>query len=177
MASWISASLRFELRSCSRQISKTKYFSQVAWHVALRSGQSGLHGFSNNVQCLLDAVSAAGDSTGVTHSVQKFLLIRARMLTRQLHFYVDGPSIRNAVAPDIGLAVLTNMDDTAVFRKELADGVVPSDAAVLTESHDDFVLEYGFGVNNDRLPDNGWRSGRSELFWKSLHDDGGSTSV
>lgn len=140
MASWISASLRFELRSCSLQISKMKYFSQVEWQVALRSGQSGLHGFSNNVQCLLDAVCAASDSTGVTHSVQKFLLIRARMLTRQLHFYVDGPSVRNTVAPDIGLSVLTNMDDAAVFREELTYGVVPSDAAVLTEGYDNLIL-------------------------------------
>jgi hypothetical protein len=99
------------------------------------------------------------------------------MLTRKFDFNVYGPSIRNAMTHDVTFAVLTNPDDAAVFRKELTYGVVPSDAAVLAEGHDNFVLEYGFGVNNDRLPGSGWRSGRSELFWKSLHDDGGSTSV
>lgn len=86
------------------------------------------------------------------------------MLTRQLHFDVDGPSIRNTVAPDIGLAVVTDIDDAAVLRKELAYCVVPCYAAVLTEGCDDFVLEYGFGVNNDRLPSSGWRSLSLYLF-------------
>ena len=69
------------------------------------------------------------------------------------------------MTPDIGLAVMTDIDDAAVFREELTHGVVTSDAAVLTEGYDNFVLEYGFVVNNDRLP---WlvvrRSCRSELF-------------
>lgn len=83
---------------------------------------------------------AASDSTGVTHCCKKFLLIRARFLTRQLDLDVDGPSIRNAVAPDIGLAVVTDIDDAAVFREELADSVVPSDAAVFTEGYDNLIL-------------------------------------
>lgn len=103
-------------------------------------GQSGLHGFSNNVQCLLYAVSAASDRTGVTHSVQKLLLIRARMLTRQLNFDVHGPSVRDTMTPNIGLTVMTDVDDTTVFRKELPYSMVSSDAAVPTESHDYFVL-------------------------------------
>lgn len=106
-------------------------------------------------------MSAAGDRTGFTHSVQKFLLIRARLLARKFDFDVDGPSIRNTVAPNIGLAVVTDVDDTAVFREELTNGVVPRNAAVLTEGYDNLVLEYGFGVNNDRLPNDGWRSSRS----------------
>jgi hypothetical protein len=85
-------------------------------------------------------VSAAGDSAGVTHSVQKFLLIRARFLTRQLDLDVDGPSIRNTMAPDIGLAVVADADDAAVFREELTDRMVSSDAAVLTEGYDYLVL-------------------------------------
>lgn len=85
-------------------------------------------------------MSAAGDSTGVTHSVQKFLLIRARFLAGKFHFDIYGPSIRNAVAPDISLAVVTDIDDAAVFREELAYRVVPRYAAVLTEGYDDLIL-------------------------------------
>jgi hypothetical protein len=85
------------------------------------------------------------------------------MLPRQFHFDIDGPSIRNTVAPDIGLAMVTDVYDTAVFREELTDRMVPRYAAVLTEGYDNLVLEYGFGVNKDRLPDNGWRSSRSGL--------------
>lgn len=85
-------------------------------------------------------MSAASDSTGVTHSVQKLLLIRARFLTRQLDLDVDSSSVRNTVAPDISLAVLTDSDDTAVFREELTYRMVTSDAAVLTEGYDYLVL-------------------------------------
>ena len=85
-------------------------------------------------------MSASRDSAGVTHSIQKFLLIRARMLTRKFYFDVDGSSIRNAVAHDIGLAMMTDVYDTAVFRNELTDCVVPSYAAVLTEGYDNLVL-------------------------------------
>ena len=124
----------------------------------------------NNVQCLLYAVSAAGDRTGFTHSVQKFLLIRARLLAWKFYFDVDSPSVPDAVTPNIGLAMVTDIDDTAVFRKELTYGVVPRNAAVLTEGYDNLVLEYGFGVNNDRLPGCGWRSSRSGL--NSMDNDG-----
>jgi hypothetical protein len=85
-------------------------------------------------------VSAAGDSTGVTHSVQKFLLIRARFLTRQLDLDIDGSSIRNTVSENVGLAVVTDIDDAAVFREELTYRVVPCYAAVLTEGYDNLVL-------------------------------------
>jgi hypothetical protein len=44
------------------------------------------------------------------------------------------------VAHDIRFAVLTDSDDTAVFREELADRVITSDAAVLTEGYDYLVL-------------------------------------
>ena len=85
-------------------------------------------------------MSASRDSTGITHSIQKFLLIRARVLTRKFYFDVDGPSIRNAVTHDIGLAMMTDVDDTAVFRNELTHRVISSDAAVLAESYDYLVL-------------------------------------
>jgi hypothetical protein len=85
-------------------------------------------------------VSAASDRTGVTHSVQKLLLIRARMLTRQLNFDVQGPSVRDTMTPNIGLAVMTNVDDRAVLGVELPYRVVDCIAAVPTESHDYFVL-------------------------------------
>lgn len=86
------------------------------------------------------------------------------MLTRQLDFDVERLTIRNTVAPDIGLAVMTDIDDAAVFREELPHRMVSSNAAVFTEGYDNFVLEYSFGVNNDRLPESGWRSSRSELY-------------
>ena len=44
------------------------------------------------------------------------------------------------MAPDIGLAMLTDTNDTTVLRVELAYCMVPSDAAVLTEGYDDLVL-------------------------------------
>lgn len=85
-------------------------------------------------------MSAPSDSTSVTHSIQKLLLIRARFLTRQLNFDIYGSAIRNAVAPDIGLAVLTHPNDRAVLGVELAYRVVYSVTAVLTESRDNLVL-------------------------------------
>ena len=85
-------------------------------------------------------MSASRDSTGSTHSIQKFLLIRARVLTRKFHFDVDSPSIRNTVTPDISLAMVTDVDDTAVFREELTYRVVSCDAAVLTEGYDNLIL-------------------------------------
>ena len=85
-------------------------------------------------------MSAPGDRTGITHRVQKLLLIRARFLAGKFYFDVYGSSIPNTVSPDIGLAVVTDIDDTAVFREELTYCVVTSDAAVFTESYDNLVL-------------------------------------
>lgn len=85
-------------------------------------------------------MSAASDSTGVTHSVQKLLLIRARFLTRQLNLNVDGPAIRNTVAPDIGLAVIADVDNATVFREELAHRMIDGIATVFTQSRDNLVL-------------------------------------
>lgn len=83
---------------------------------------------------------ASSDGTGVTHGVQKLLLIRARMLTRQLDFDIQGFSIRNAVPPDISFAVVSHVYDSAVLGVELTYRVVPGDAAVLTEGYDNLVL-------------------------------------
>lgn len=56
------------------------------------------------------------------------------------------------MAPDISLAVVADTDDTAVLGVELTDRVVYGIAAVFTQSSDNLVLKYGFGVNKDRLP-------------------------
>ena len=85
-------------------------------------------------------MSASRDSAGVTHSIQKFLLIRARVLTRKFYFDVDGSSVADTMTHNVGLAMVTDVDDTAVFRNELTYRVVPSDAAVLTEGYDYLVL-------------------------------------
>lgn len=115
------------------------YFSQFEWHPGVLSGQP-LHGPLNNFQRLLYAVSAASDGTGVTHSIQKFLLIRARMFTRQLHLDINSPSIRNTVPHDVALAVFPDVNDTAILGEELPYRMVPNDAAVFTESDDYLVL-------------------------------------
>ena len=52
---------------------------------------------------------------------------------------------------DIGFAVVSDIDYRTVFRIKLTYGVIPRDAAVLTEGNDNLVLEFGFGVNKDRL--------------------------
>ena len=85
-------------------------------------------------------MSATGDSAGVTHSIQKFLLIRTRVLARQLNFDVQSLTIRNAMTPDISFAVVSHVHDSAVLGEELTYRVVPSDAAVLTEGYDNLVL-------------------------------------
>lgn len=114
------------------------YFSQVLWQPTNRSGQP-LHG-ACNPKSLLDAVGHSSDRTGVPHSFQKFLLIRARVFARKFHFDVDSSSIRDTVAHDVGFAMMTDVHDAAVLRIELPDRVVTSDTSVLTESHDDLVL-------------------------------------
>lgn len=75
------------------------------------------------------------------------------------------------MAPDVSLTMVTDTDDAAVLGVELADRMVPSDAAIFTESYDNLVLEYSFGVNKDRLPVLVVRrSSRSELFRKPMND-------
>jgi hypothetical protein len=85
-------------------------------------------------------MSASGDRAASSHSIQKFLLIRARFLARKFYFDIDGPSIRNTMAHDIALTMVTDVHDAAVFREELTYRMVPRHAAVLTEGHDDLVL-------------------------------------
>ena len=41
---------------------------------------------------------------------------------------------------DVAFAMLTYTDQTAVLGVKLSDRVVPSNAAILTESNDDLVL-------------------------------------
>ena len=77
------------------------------------------------------------------------------MFPGKFHFDVDGPTVRNTVTHNIALTMLAHTDDGAVLSVELTDRVVPSNAAVLTEGYDDFVLENGFRVNKDRLPCDG----------------------
>ena len=122
------------------KISKATYSGQSEWQVGVRLGQSGLHGFSYNFQCLLNAVCDSSDSTGVTHCFQKFSLILPRMLPREFDFEVDGPSIRNTMPCNIGFAVVSDIHDGAVFRVELPYRMIPSDTAVSTQSSDYFVL-------------------------------------
>jgi hypothetical protein len=82
----------------------------------------------------------SGDSTSSRHSIQKFLLIRARVFARKFDFEVYGSTIRNTVAENVSLAMMTDVHDAAVFRVELTYRVVTSHAAVLTEGYDDLVL-------------------------------------
>jgi hypothetical protein len=58
----------------------------------------------------------------------------------EFHFDVDGSSITNAVAPNIGLAMLTDTNNTAIFRVELTDRMIDCVAAILTQSSDNLVL-------------------------------------
>lgn len=44
------------------------------------------------------------------------------------------------MAHDVGLTVITDVDDATVFRKELPYRMISSDTAVFTESRDDLVL-------------------------------------
>ena len=62
------------------------------------------------------------------------------MLTRQLNFNVQRLTVTDPVAPNIGLSVVAYVHDSAVLGVELAYRVVPSDAAIFTESYDNLVL-------------------------------------
>lgn len=97
-------------------------------------------------------MSASSDSTGVTHSIQKFLLIRARVFAGKFHLDIYSSTVRNAVAHEIGFTVLTDVNDTTILGKELPHRMVTNDAAVFTEGYDYLVLQLRFGIDKDRLP-------------------------
>jgi hypothetical protein len=59
-------------------------------------------------------------------------LIRTRLLAGEFDFDIQSATVRNAVAPDIGLAMFSHMDDGSVFGVELAYRVIDSVTAVLT---------------------------------------------
>ena len=107
-----------------------------------RRGQSRLHGLGlfNNVQCLLNAVCAASDCTGVTHCCKKFFLILPGVFPGKFNLDVQGLAVIDPVAPDISLAVITDTDNSAVLGVELTYRMVPGDAAVFTQSSDNLVL-------------------------------------
>lgn len=77
-------------------------------------------------------MGAAGYGSGCPHSVYKLLLIVSRLLTGQFHLDIERLTIRNAMPPDIRLAVLTDVDDAAIPGKELPYRVVTRYAAVFT---------------------------------------------
>lgn len=81
---------------------------------------------------------------------------------------IQGSTVPDTMTHDVGLAMMPDVDHTAVFRKELTDRVVPGDAAVLTQSDNDLVLENRFFIDVDRLPC-GWRSG-SLLVFADIND-------
>ena len=81
-----------------------------------------------------------GECAGGSHSIQKFLLVRARTFAGKFDLDIQGTTVANAVAHDIALAVVAHVDHTAVFGEELPDGVVSSDAAMLTQGYDNLVL-------------------------------------
>ena len=85
-------------------------------------------------------MSAAGNRTGVTHSVQKLLLILPGVFPGKFHFDVQSLTVRDTMTHDVTLAVMAHVHDSAVLGVELAYRVVPSDAAVLTEGYDNLVL-------------------------------------
>lgn len=81
-----------------------------------------------------------GNGTGVPHSIQKFLLILSGMFPGELHFDVQSLAVINAMTPNISLAVVSHIHDSAILGKELAYRMVSSNAAVLTEGYDNLVL-------------------------------------
>ena len=62
------------------------------------------------------------------------------MFPGKFNLDVQGLTVRNAVTPDIGFAVVADTNDSAVLGVELAYRVVPGDAAVFTQSSDNLVL-------------------------------------
>lgn len=103
-----------------------------------RSGQS-LQG-ACNFQSLLDTVSYSCDGSRSSHGIEELPLILAGFLAWQLHLDIQGATVRNAVAENISLAVMTDIDDRAVLGVKLTDRMVSRNASVLTEGYDDLVL-------------------------------------
>lgn len=98
-----------------------------------------------------------GESAGGSHSIQKFSLIRARVFAGKFHLDIQGSTVPDTMTHDIRLAMMPDVDHTAVLGEELPDGVVSSDAAVLAQSDNDLVLKNRFFIDVNRLPC-GWRS-------------------
>lgn len=85
-------------------------------------------------------MSAPSDGSRSPHGFEKFPLILAGFLAWQLHFDVEGATIRDTMTPDVSFAVMTDVDDRAVLGVKLTDRMVSRNASVLTEGYDDFVL-------------------------------------
>lgn len=73
-------------------------------------------------------MGAPGDSTGSSHSIQKFLLILPWFLTRQLDLDVYGLAVL-PMSVYIRLAVMPDVNERTILRVELTYRVVPGDAA------------------------------------------------
>lgn len=101
----------------------------------------------DNSQCLLYTMGHTGESAGGRHSIQKFTLVRARVLTGELDLDIQGPTVADTVPHDIALAVVPDVHDGAVLCIELAHRVVSGYAAVLTQSCDDLILENRFSID------------------------------
>lgn len=80
------------------------------------------------------------DGSRSSHGIEEFPLILAGFLAWQLNLDVQSATVRNAVAENISLAVMTDVDDRAVLGVKLTDRVISRNTAVLTECYDDFVL-------------------------------------
>ena len=85
-------------------------------------------------------MSAASESAGVPHSIQKFLLIWAGFLARKFDLDIQRSAVRNTMPPDIGFAMLPDPNDRTVFRIELPYRMVHGIAAIFTERSDNLVL-------------------------------------
>lgn len=85
-------------------------------------------------------MSTPGDSPRSSHSVKKFLLIRAGMLAGELNLDIYGATVADAMTSDVGFAVMPDIYGGAVLGVELPYRVIESDASVLAERHDNFVL-------------------------------------
>jgi hypothetical protein len=81
-----------------------------------------------------------GKSTGVSHSIQKFTLVRARVFSRQFYFDVECSTVADPVPPDISLAVVPDVYDGAVLGVELPHRMISGYAAMLTQSCDNLIL-------------------------------------
>ena len=76
-------------------------------------------------------MSASSDSACSTHSVYEFLLVVAGFFARKLDLDIYGATVRATMPPYIGFAMLTDIHDSAVLRKELPYRMVTSYASVL----------------------------------------------